>query len=190
MSTTGSATALGEDAWSDTCPSAGWMRGFPERCKIFLYADGGSGRIGRDESAVATGGLPSGPTPTVATVSMTLGTETFATQFAGWVAAATYKITFTVPKDANPCANQLTINVGNISSFPFTMSIASTVPAICVAQNSATYDHRLDARRRSEFVHQRIRGGAHRGRIDWQSFPGHHLPGHRSRFQRRTHAAL
>jgi uncharacterized protein (TIGR03437 family) len=100
--------------------------------------------LGATNPAVATGATPTGLAPTAATVTLTLGSEGFATLFAGLTQPGLYQINFTLPKDVTGCATSLVLTVGatanspGVSSPPVTIPIATQTPAICAAENSAT----------------------------------------------------
>ncbi len=92
---------------------------------------------------IATGASPqNGQTaPTAATVTMSLGTESFPALFAGLTQPGLYQINFTLPKDATGCNNSLVLTVGGAagaSSPAVTVPILSSTPAPCAVENSAT----------------------------------------------------
>jgi len=100
--------------------------------------------LGATNPAVATGVNPTGAAPpTVAKVTMSLGTEAVTVSFAGLYSAGIYQINFTLPMDAG-CATNLVLTVGatstspGVSSPPVSVPIANTVPIVCAAENSAT----------------------------------------------------
>ncbi len=102
--------------------------------------------LGITNPAVPTGGSPASGTtaPTVAPVTMTLGTEAVTVDFAGLTQPGIYQINLTVPKDASACATSLVLTVGTTANSPgtsapaVTLPVANPLPTVCAVENSAT----------------------------------------------------
>jgi uncharacterized protein (TIGR03437 family) len=104
---------------------------------LTIYATG----LGPTNPAVATGVNPTGQTPTVATVTATLGSTPVTVSFAGLAYVGTYQINLVVPKTATGCATNFVITVGGAngaSSPAVTLPVAVTTPVVCAVENSAT----------------------------------------------------
>lgn len=99
--------------------------------------------LGATNPALATGATVTGLTPTVAKVTVAIGGEQAAVAYSGGapgVTSALDQINFTVPKDASGCGTNVVLTIGTpaVSSPAVTLPIATPLPVVCSAENTAT----------------------------------------------------
>lgn len=106
---------------------------------VTTYAEG----LGATSPAYAAGATATAVAKTVAPVTLTVGGESTTVPYAGTsvgVVAYLYQINFTVLKDASGCGTNVVLTIGTppVSSPAVTLPIATPLPVVCAAENTAT----------------------------------------------------